>query len=154
MIGRESREENDLFFVCALIEQIARMTKNRRGDVAQVLGRVEFERLLGLADVLHCEPMEKTAEEMVRTHGIREGSCNNVADCRYAVPSVFDIGKVYKRLVVAVAKHDGASLADALMRVYTSWISPKIDNYNSSMYYSSPDYLFQSWLAGEPLKDD
>ena len=69
------------------------------------------------------------------------------------MPSVFDIGKVYKRLVPAVAKHDALPLAEALSRVYESWIFPKIDNYNSSMFYESPDYLFQSWLVGYPLKD-
>jgi hypothetical protein len=154
MTGREPKEENDLFFVCSLIEQIARATKNRRGEVAAALGTAEVARLLGLADVLHCEPLEKTADGLIHRHGVREGAFDNVADCRYGIPSVFDIGKVYKRLAVAVAKHDGTPLADALVRVYTSWISPKIDDYNSSMYYEPPDYLFQSWLAGEPLKED
>ena len=153
MSGRESKEENDLFFVCSLIERIARTTKNRRSDVALALGRSELERLLNLADILHCEPLEKTAEELIEKLNIANGTFDNVADCRYAAPSVFDIGKVYKRLVSAVAKQDGILFADALVSVYTSWISPKIDNYNSSMFYESPEYLFQSWLAGEPLRD-
>jgi hypothetical protein len=44
------------------------------------------------------------------------------------------------------------TLPAALMQVYTSWISDKIDNYNSSMYYESPQYLFASYVAGEPLE--
>ena len=31
--GRESRKDNDLFFTCALIDYIARKTKNTRADV-------------------------------------------------------------------------------------------------------------------------
>ena len=153
MTGREPKTENDLFFACSLIERIARMTKNHRGDVVRALGPSELGRLLSLADVLHCEPLEKVAEELIEKFAITEGAFDNVAECRYTVPSAFDIGKVYKRLTVAVARHDGIPFADALIRVYTSWLSPHIDNYNSSMFYASPDYLFQSWQAGEPLRD-
>ena len=37
MIGRESKESNDLFFTCSLIEYIARKTKNRRAVVVNAL---------------------------------------------------------------------------------------------------------------------
>ncbi|MCL2087761.1 MAG: hypothetical protein FWH05_09260 [Oscillospiraceae bacterium] len=33
MTGREPKLDNDLFYVCALIEHIGRATKNRRADV-------------------------------------------------------------------------------------------------------------------------
>ena len=31
------KEENDLFYVCSLIEHVGRKTKNRRGDVVAAL---------------------------------------------------------------------------------------------------------------------
>lgn len=31
---------------------------------------------------------------------------------------------------------------DALIKVYNSFLSEKIDDYNSSMYYENPFYLF------------
>jgi len=74
-----------------------------------------------------------------------------VSACKYAVPTHFDIAKVYKRLIVSVAGEQNIPLSAALMQVYTSWISGKIDNYNSSMYYESPQYLTASYAAGEPL---
>ena len=39
MEGRESRRANDIFFVCSLVDYIARKTKNRRSDVVEALGR-------------------------------------------------------------------------------------------------------------------
>jgi hypothetical protein len=43
------------------------------------------------------------------------------------------------------------SIAEALKEVYGSWISAKIDNYNSSMYFESPQYLLESYKVGKPL---
>ena len=37
-LGRESREDNDLFYTCSLIDYIARKTKNTRADVVNTLG--------------------------------------------------------------------------------------------------------------------
>ena len=39
MIGREDKKENDLFFVCSLIDYIARKTKNKRSDIVNSLGK-------------------------------------------------------------------------------------------------------------------
>ena len=151
MNGREEKKENDLFFVCAVIEYIGRRTKNKRGDVVQKLGFAEIARLLNLADVLHSEPLEKTAGELVSRCEITDGNFDNVALCKFTIPTHFDIAKVYKRLIVNISNIQQKSLVDVLMTVYTSWISDKINDYNSSMYFESPEYLYESYIAGKPL---
>ncbi|MDR3300080.1 MAG: hypothetical protein LBU43_08820, partial [Candidatus Accumulibacter sp.] len=60
---------------------------------------------------------------------------------------------VYKRLIVDVVENSGESPTDALVDVYTSWISDKISDYGCSMYYESPEYLYLSYVDGEPIKD-
>ena len=39
--GREPAKDNDLFFVCSLIDYIARKTKNTRAEVVNALGEKE-----------------------------------------------------------------------------------------------------------------
>ena len=151
MNGREDKLHNDLFFVCSVIEYIGRTTKNRRADVVRAIGESEIARMIKLAGVLHCEPIEKNADDLLTRHNIAAGDFDNVSACKYTVPTHFDIAKVYKRLIINVAQAQKITLTDALIKVYTSWISGKIDNYNSSMYYESPQYLFASYTAGEPL---
>jgi hypothetical protein len=152
MMGREPKLDNDLFFVCSVIEHIGRATKNRRADVVSGLGRDIITKYFELADVYHCIPIEYTAEELIEKCGITVGAFDNTV-CKYNVPAVFDIAKVYKRLIVSVASGSGASPIDALTEVYSSWISDKISDFDSSMYYESPEYLYLSYLEGEPLKD-
>lgn len=41
--------------------------------------------------------------------------------------------------------------ADALIKVYNSFISAKIDNYNSSVYYENPAYIFESYRENKML---
>ena len=148
----EDPRENDLFFVCSVIEVIGRKTKNRRSDVVRLLGEKEIARLLELADVLHCEPVEHTAGDLVARCGIPVGNFDNVALCKYNIPTHFDIAKVYKRLICAVANEQGITFAKALAQVYASWLGDKIDNYNCSMYFESPQYLHESYRAGEALE--
>lgn len=53
--------------------------------------------------------------------------------------------------VVEVAEHDKLDVIEALVNVYNSWIVPKIDNYNSSMYYENTSYQYASYKAGRAL---
>lgn len=151
MNGREDVRENNLFFACSVIEYIGRKTKNRRAQVVRKLGPAEISRLLELADVLHSEPIEKTADALIAKCGIAMGDFDNVALCTFRIPSHFDIAKVYKRLIVDIAGLYNESFTEALIRTYTSWISDTIDNYNSSMYFENPQYLYESYRAGKPL---
>jgi hypothetical protein len=151
MNGREDSKDNDLFFVCSVIEYIGRKTKNKRGDVVQKLGKTEIERLLNLADVLHCEPIEKTADILIQQYNITEGYFDNVGLGRFFIPTHFDIAKVYKRLIVEISREQHKTFAEVLFEVYSSWISEKINNYNSSMYFENPQYIYESYIAGKPL---
>ena len=151
MNGREDKKQNDLFFVCSLIDYIARQTKNKRKAVVNALGREELEHLYDLADVYHSENMDKITHELISKYHISKGGFDNVADCQYRVPTHWDMGKVYHRLIADICKVESKSIIDALIEVYNSWISDSIDDYNSSMYYENPSYLVASYRAGHPL---
>ena len=152
MTGREPKLDNDIFFVCSLIEHIGRATKNRRADVVSALGKDTLARYLELADVYHCEPIENTASDLIEKRGIIQGCFDNTAG-NFNVPAVFDIAKVYKRLIVSVSENSNTTPVDALIDVYASWISDKISDYGCSMYYENPEYLYLSYIEGEPLRD-
>lgn len=151
MKGREPQEENNLFFVCSLIDYIARRTKNRRKVVVNAIGKTKLQHLYELADVYHSENIEKLSDELIEQYHIPTGSFDNVSDCHYNIPTHWDIGKVYKRLILAISHLQGKTIIDTLLEVYNSWISDKIDDYNSSMYYENPDYLFTSYQQGRPI---
>lgn len=40
---------------------------------------------------------------------------------------------------------------DNLITVLTSWIIPKIDNYNSSLYYENSDYIYACYIENKIL---
>ena len=45
MIGREIKEHNNLFFVCSLIEYIARKVKAHRDSVANAIGEKKLGKI-------------------------------------------------------------------------------------------------------------
>lgn len=150
-IGREDRKDNDLFFTCSLIDYIARKTKNTRSDVVTQLGKERLEKIYDLADVYHCDNIERVSDDFIREAQIGNGTYDNVGECKYAIPSHWDIGKVYKRLIKQVAQSENIGTIDALMKVYHSFISSKIDDYNSSVYYENPSYIFESYRENKML---
>ena len=151
MSGREEKESNDLFFLCSLIEHTGRKTKNHRSVVVNALGKEKLQHILDLADVYHCENMDKVAFDLIKKHKIEERTFDNVSDSKYAIPTHWDIGKVYKRLIIDISRKQNKPLIDSLIEVYNSWLSRKIEDFNSSVYYESPEYLYASYLAGDVL---
>ena len=151
MTGREDKNANNLFFLCSLIEYIGRKTKNHRNVVVNAIGKNDLQRIFELADVYHSENMDKLSFELTEKHNIESGIFDNVMNAKYTIPTHWDIGKVYKRLIIAIIIKEKKSLIDSLSDVYNSWLSRKIEDFNSSVYYESPDYLFQSYLKGDNL---
>ena len=149
--GRESQKDNDLFFTCSLIEYISRKTKNTRADVVNKLGKVRIDKIYDLADIYHCDNIDKVSNEFIEEANIIPGKFDNVADCGYVVPSNWDIGKVYKRLIKMVAEDEKKEIVDALIEVYNSFISSQIDDYNSSAYYENPNYIFECYKQKKML---
>ncbi len=150
-MGRESTKDNDLFFTCSLIEYIARKTKNRRKDVVSALDKKNISKIYDLADVYHSDNINRVSDDFINAAEIQEGTFDNVAKCQYSIPSHWDIGKVYKRLIKSVAEYEKIDVIDALMKVYKSFLSDKIDDYNSSMYYENPSYLFECYLENKVI---
>ena len=61
------------------------------------------------------------------------------------------IAKVYKRLIKQVAQEKQIGIVDALIKIYNSFLSEKIDDYNSSLYYENPSYLLECYLENTIL---
>ncbi len=134
--GRENQKENDLFYTCSLIDYIARKTTNTRAAVVNALGKRRLEKIYDLADVYHSDNIDRVSDDFIEETGITSGTFDNVGTCGYSIPTHWDIGKVYKRLIKQVAEYEEISV-DALIRVYNSFLSEKIDDYNSSVYYEN-----------------
>jgi len=151
MVGREEKVDNDIFYVCSLIDYIARKTENKRKLVINAIGKEKLFHIYDLADVYHCENIDKISDELIEEYNIKTGDFDNVKECKYKVPTHWDIGKVYKRLIIELCKNNDKEPIENLIEVYNSWISDKIDNYNSSMYYENPGYIYYSYLEGQPI---
>ena len=149
--GRMSQKDNALFFTCALIDYISRKTKNTRADVVNRLGKEQISKIFELAVIYHCDNPDRVCDDFIESAHIETGSFDNIADCGYAVPSYWDIGKVYKRLIKMVAEDKKTDVIDALFEVYNSFISPAIDDYNSSFYYENPLFIFECYKAKKIL---
>lgn len=149
-MSEEPQKENDLFYTCSLIEYIARKTKNTKKVVVEKLGKENIKKIYELAEVYHCENIEKVSDEFIEKANIKMGTYDIISNCKYSVPTYWDIGKVYKRLIVMV-NADKNKYVDTLIEILSSWIIEKIDNYNSSMYYENPSYIYECYVEGKVL---
>ena len=144
-----NQKNDDLFYVCTLIEYIGRETCNHRKDVISYFDKRSLNRQLRLAGINHCLSFEQVAGELIEEHGIPTGDFNTVKECKYTVPSVTSIGRVYQMLILATCTGD--DVAQAMTDVFSSFISDEISDFNSSVYYRNPDYLRCSYLEGRLL---
>ena len=141
----EPQKENDLFFVCSLIEYIARKTNNTKKYIVEKLGKEKIQKIYDLAEAYHSENIEKVSDELIQEAKIENGNYDIISKCEYNVPTHWDIGKVYKRLIAMICNYEEEKYIDTAIEVLTSWIIEKIDNYNSSMYYENPSYIYECY---------
>ena len=145
-----SKKKDDLFFTCSLIEYIARKTKNTKKVVVEKLGKERIKKIYDLAEVYHSENIEKVSDEFISEAKIENGNYDIIVNCKYRVPTYFEIGKVYRSLILNVNNRED-EYVDTLIMILSSWIIEKIDNYNSSMYYENPSYIYACYMEGKVL---
>lgn len=142
--------KDGLFYVCSIIEYIARHTHNKCKDIVAKLSDSALTHQLKAACVNHCLSFEQVCDEWIEEYGIIEGTYDNISTCRYEVPSVTSIGRVYQTLIFDVLENY-SDIVETIRAVYNSFISEEISYFNSNVYYSNPDYLRCSFEAGELL---
>lgn len=143
------QQKDDIYYVCSLLEYISRKTRNHRQDVIQYFSKADIERQLRIASVNHCLSFEQVSDEIIDEFGIKEGQFDTVKECRYEVPSVTSIGMLYQDLVLSTIKDGNA--AKGIIDVFSSFITDEISDFNSSVYYTNPDYLRCCYLEGRML---
>lgn len=145
----DEKRKDDIYYVCTMIEFVARATNNRRKDVIKKLSKKSVEHQLKVAEVNHCLSYEQVSDEWIEQYGITVGTFDTIKKCKYEIPSVNAIGRVYQQLVIATVK--GNEEAQAIIDVFSSFLSDEISDFNSNVYYSSPDYLRCSYEEGALL---
>ena len=143
------KNNSDLFYTCSLIEYIGRKQKQKRETVVKLLGRETIRRIYRYADVFHCEPIAKTADDFIHICNIPVGAYDNLEKAKYEIPDYWTIGEVYERLIEDVSEDSTEAIVDTIMAVYSSWISDAISNYNTDFYYQSREYICQCYAEGK-----
>jgi hypothetical protein len=141
---------DDLFFVCYMIERIARQLKQPNKYVANIMGHDELVKKLSLADVLHSENPLAVAADWIDEYQLEEGNYDVTKvdpELCSKIPTATQMGKVYKRLVLNTMQQN-EDYADAILRVYNHPICEVLDNYDSSAYYEPSPYITRSYYAG------
>ena len=143
----ESKEDNDLFFTCSIIEYIARKTKNTKKEIVNKLGYEKIKKIYDLAEVYHSENIDKVADELIIDCKIEQDNYDIIAEKENRIPTYWEIGRVYQRLIKMVNSNTDEYI-NTTIEVLSSWIIEKIDNYDSSMYYENPDYIYLCYKEG------
>lgn len=142
--------ENDLYFICYMIERVARHLHQRNRYVVNSVSPEEWRRLISLANVLHCENPLKIEDEWIEEYQL-EQSTFDITDVDKelvdTIPSPTQMGKVYMRLIVDTMA-PSEDYIDGLLRVYNDEICYKIDDYNCSAYYEPSYVITRAYLNG------
>lgn len=108
-----------------------------------------MQRVYNYADVFHCEPIEKVADDFIERNHIVDGNYDNLEKCRYEIPDYWDIGAVFARLIEDC--YEESDVVKGIREVYGSWLAEKILNFNSDLYYQPRDYIAACYKEGEIL---
>lgn len=138
---------DDLYFMCAMVERLARVLQVRNKEVINRIGYEELYRKISLANVLHSENPKKVVSDWIEEYGLKKGNFN-ILDVDKTlvdkVPTVLQMGKVYKRLIMNTLEEE-EDYIEGMIRVYNAPICEVIDNYNCSAYYQSTPNIVRAY---------
>lgn len=142
--------ENDLYFICYMIERVSRQLHQRNSYIVNAVSKEEWKRLISLANVLHCENPDKVAYEWIDEYHLEQGDfdiTNVNQQLVNEIPHPTQMGKVYMRLIVDTMTPE-EDYIDAMIRIYNDEICFKIDDYNCSAYYEPSYVITRAYLNG------
>jgi hypothetical protein len=138
----EKIQKDDVYFVCYMIERVARKIHQKNRYVVNQIGKKNLEHLLSVANVLHAENPLQVEDDWIEEYALKDGEndvTNVDVDLVEKIPSPLQMGKVYLRLIYDTGLPDENEV-DGIVRVYNDPICDVIDNYNCSAYYE-PSYV-------------
>ena len=133
-------DKNNLFYLCSLIESISRTTHLSKKETIQYFDKDYLIHLYNVAEINHSLPIKQVTDEVISHQSIpyKKGTEHP------KIPTVWDIGKVYSRLIRDISNETNWS--DQLIEVYNSWICDDIDNYHKPIYWQSRSYIKECYL--------
>ena len=138
----EEIKKNDVYFICYMIERVARKLHQRNKYVVNEIGKENLEHLISVANVLHAENPLAVEDDWIEEYDLAQGNVDVTAvdpELVTTIPSAIQMGKVYQRLIYDTML-PGESEVEGIIRVYNDEICDVIDNYNCSAYYE-PSYV-------------
>ena len=138
----EEIKKNDVYFICYMIERVARKLHQRNKYVVNKIGKGQLEHLISVANVLHAENPLAVEDDWIEEYNLAEGNVDVTEvdpELVTIIPSATQMEKVYQRLVYDTMQ-PGESEVEGIIRVYNDEICDVIDNYNCSAYYE-PSYV-------------
>ena len=146
----EEIDRDDLYYICYMIERIARHLHQKNKYVVNSIGRDELYHLISCAKAFHCENPKDVEQHWIDDYSLNEGDFDITAvdpELAEIIPSPLEMGDVYQRLIVDTmdSKED---YVDGIMRVYNDEICDTIDNYNCSAFYEPSYVIARAYQAG------
>ena len=138
----EEIKKDDVYFICYMIERVARKIHQCNRYVVNKIGKKNLEHLISVANVLHAENPLAVEDDWIEEYCLTEGNVDVTAvdsELVTTIPSSIQMGKVYQRLIYDTMQ-PGESEVEGIIRIYNNEICDVIDNYNCSAYYE-PSYV-------------
>ena len=138
----EEIKKDDVYFICYMIERVARKIHQCNRYVVNKIGKKNLEHLISVANVLHAENPLAVEDDWIEEYSLTEGNVDVTAvdpELVTTIPSSIQMGKVYQRLIYDTMQ-PGESEVEGIIRIYNNEICDVIDNYNCSAYYE-PSYV-------------
>lgn len=147
----EDISENDLYFMCYMVERVARELHRKNKYVVNKIGYDELVKKISVANVLHCENPLKIVDEWIGEYNLEHGDFD-ITDVDSAltevIPTPTQMGKVYTRLIMQTLGN-GEDYVQGMIRVYNNPICEKIDNYNCSAFYEPSYVITRAYYEGD-----
>lgn len=144
----------NVFFVCYIIEIIARQIHQRNKYVVNMMGEDEIAKKINDASFLHVNSSSRVANSWINEYNLKKGKFDITdvnSDSVDVIPPPDQMAKLYTRLIL-MTLDDENDYVKSLIKVYNHPMCKKIDDYSCGIFTEPVSVIIRTYFNSSELK--
>lgn len=142
----DNQLKDNIYFICCLIEYIARITGNHRGEVALILDKEGIADILERAETYRGMPIKKVAHVVMTQYRIRKRRWRLIYWFWRSKETIEDIGHIY--CAEALQRMNGEATAEAANAIVSVFYASLCDNFGNGFIFANGMCYYKPDMSG------
>lgn len=140
----------NIYYLCYIFEKLSRETFNSKNYLITKFSKEILEGICEAEEAYHVLSSDQVVAEFIDRLGIEYGNWDRIVEGPFIVPYVSQMARTYTRIIDKMVSNNSDPL-DNFIKVMESPLADHVDDYSSSLFFHTSEYLAACFDRGEMI---